>query len=116
VAPRGAWTACATFVVAIVVALAVPISQLQTTTIVTECCCPDPSNCHCPDHKPDHSGQPMLRACHRTKHELVAPQAPSFTSPQIAIAIAPPRVAPAAIVAPPALHESPVVDEPYGPS
>lgn len=108
--------AVATWVVALGLALAVPVSTLQTNKVVIACCCPDPANCHCPDHKPDHSGQPAVRACHRTKHEVVAPEAPSFTSPQIAIAIAPPRIAHAAPSALSSPHETPATDEPYGPS
>ena len=101
---------------AICVVLTLPVSQLRTVSITTTCCCPDPANCHCPDHKPDHSGQPAVRACHRTKHEVVAPEAPSFTSPEVAIAIAPPRVAHAAPIALSSPHETPATDEPYGPS
>lgn len=36
--------------VALIVALAMPVSQLRTMSVVKACCCPDPSNCHCPDH------------------------------------------------------------------
>lgn len=106
----------ATYVVALVVALAVPISQLRTISIVTTCCCPDPAKCHCPDHKADHSKVPSIRACHKSSHEIVAPQLPSFTNAQVAIAIPTPRVAPAIVAVPRNPHEAPVPDEPYGPS
>ena len=113
---RRAAIVCATYVAAIVVALAVPISQLRTISIVTTCCCPDPAKCHCPDHKADHSKVPSIRACHKSSHETVAPQLPSFSPPEVAIAIAPPAAAPAPIAAPRVPHETPVPDEPYGPS
>jgi hypothetical protein len=113
---RPAWTAVATLVVAVVSALAVPVSQLRVDKVVIECCCPDPSNCHCPDHRGDHSGQSKLRACHRTQKDVVAPEAPSFVSAPIEITTALPRIAPAPILALPAPHAAPSLDEPYGPS
>lgn len=113
---RRATTAIATIFVAIVVALAVPVSQLRTISIVTTCCCPDPAKCHCPDHKPDHSGNPSIRACHKSSHETVAPQLPSFSPPEVAIAIPAPRVAPSMIAAATLPPEAPAPDEPYGPS
>jgi hypothetical protein len=103
-------------VLAIVVALTVPVSQLQTISITTTCCCPDPAKCHCPDHKADHSKVPSIRACHKSSHETVAPQLPSFSPPEVAIAIAPPRAVAATITAPRSLHEAAISDEPYGPS
>jgi hypothetical protein len=113
---RRAALAVATYVAAIVVALAVPVSELRTISITTTCCCPDPTRCHCPDHKPDHSKQPSIRACHRTQHEAVAPQLPSFSPPEVALAIAPPRIVHVAIAAPLAPHAAPSPEEPYGPS
>jgi hypothetical protein len=101
---------------AIAVALTVPVSQLRTVAIVTECCCPDPAQCHCPDHGKDHSTQPSMRACHRTQHEAMSPQLPSFSPPQIALAIAPPRTLVRALAAMPAPHATPETGEPYGPS
>jgi hypothetical protein len=77
--------AAATLVVAIVVALAVPVAQLRTFSVETSCCCPDPSHCHCPDHQPDHGGTcPSMRACHKTQHEIVSPDAPAFAPPTVA--------------------------------
>ena len=78
-----------TSVVAIIVALAVPVSQLRTITIIKSCCCPDPSNCHCPDHKADPSQQPSMRACHNSERAIVAPELPAFRPPSIAVAQAP---------------------------
>lgn len=84
--------AASTVLVAIVVALAVPVSQLRTFSVVTACCCPDPAHCHCPDHQPDHSKRSSMHACHKSSHEIVSPQAPAFTPPEVALAAAPARV------------------------
>lgn len=80
-----------TVMVAIIVALAVPFSQLRTFCVQTTCCCPDPSHCHCPDHEPGKGTQPSMRACHKTSHEVVSPDAPALTAPELAVAEAPAR-------------------------
>jgi hypothetical protein len=104
-------------VVAVVVALTVPIAQLKTFTVQQACCCPDPSRCHCPDHKPTEPGEnASLRACHRTQHELVSPQLPSFTLPAIAVVDAPARLAGQAQSPMFAPHAPPAAAPPYGPS
>lgn len=82
---RGALSAAATVIVAIVVALSVPVSQLRTVSTVVSCCCPDPAHCHCPDHKPDHNKTPSVRACHKTQQVTVAPQAPAFVAATIEV-------------------------------
>ena len=102
--------------VAAVVALAVPFSQLRTYAVVSTCCCPDPSHCHCPDHKPDHSGHSGMRACHRESHELVSPQPSSFAAPEVELVLASPRVVPASIVMLGAPHAPPPPMDPDGPS
>jgi hypothetical protein len=101
---------------AIAVALGVPVSQLRTPDEYITCCCPDPANCHCPDHKPDPSGQPKLRACHKVQHELASSDAPSFTPFEVAIATPAPDAAPANFASPSAPHAPPGPDESYGPS
>ena len=83
---RRAATAVTTLIVAFVVALAVPVSQLRLVTTIAECCCPDPSNCHCPHQQADHSTRPSVRPCHRTSHDVVSPQAPAFTAPAVVVA------------------------------
>ncbi len=101
---------------AIATALTVPVSQLQTASVRIECCCPDPQHCHCPDHSKERPAQPTMRACHRTRHDVVSPQLPSFAAPEVAVASAPPRVIARALVALPAPHAAPLSEEPYGPS
>lgn len=113
---RAATSAIATFVVAIVVALTVPISQLRTVSTTITCCCPDPANCHCPHEKPGTSDAPSMRACHKARHDAASPQLPGFAAPAIALAIAPPRALPAPRAIPGVPHAPPVPDEPYGPS
>jgi len=105
-----------TIVVAIVVALAVPISQLRTISVVASCCCPDPSNCHCPDHKPDHCPQSSMNACHRSQQTTVAPQLPAFEPPVLVATLAPvrPVVPPAFFASLP--HDPPSPARPDAPS
>jgi hypothetical protein len=74
--------------VAIVVALAVPVSQLRVISIIRTCCCPVASDCHCPGSKAP-SGHPSMQACHNSEHVAVAPQLPSFDAPVVAIAAVP---------------------------
>ena len=105
-----------TIVVAIVTALALPVSQLRTRYVTTTCCCPDPSHCHCPDHKPGDSGVPAMRACHKEAHEIVSPVPPAIDVPEVAVAPAEPRVT-VAIASPiPAPHAAPAPRRPDAPS
>ncbi|MEO7731288.1 MAG: hypothetical protein ABIY55_09970 [Kofleriaceae bacterium] len=109
-----AWLA--TVVVAVVVALAVPVSQLRTVSIIRTCCCPDPDSCHCPDHTPDSSTQPSMRACHNSERAIVAPELPAFQAPAVAIVATPALVVIAlehAVVTP---HPAPPLNRPDAPS
>jgi hypothetical protein len=109
-----AWVS--TVVVAIVVALAVPVSQLRTIAIIKTCCCPDPARCHCPDHKPETSHQPAMRACHNSERAIVAPELPTFSSPRIAVVVTPvvASLAPAPSI--PSPHPAPPPARPDAPS
>lgn len=78
-----------TIVVAVVVALAVPVSQLRTISIIKTCCCPDPAHCHCPDHKPEAPSQPSIRACHNTERVVVAPELPVFRAAVVTVEVVP---------------------------
>jgi hypothetical protein len=82
-------SAITTVMVALVLALAVPASQLRTSMTERSCCCPDPSHCHCPDHCPGQPGPAKLRACHQTQHVIVAPTTPAFTQPALAFTAVP---------------------------
>ncbi len=102
--------------VAIFVALAVPVSQLRVISIIRECCCPDPDDCHCPDHKPDPAGNATMHACHSTQHAVMSPQAPVFDPPVVAVA---PVTTVVAVVIAPALtspHTAPPPTRPDAPS
>lgn len=105
-----------TIVVAALVALAVPVSQLRTVAILKTCCCPDPDHCHCPDHKTDTSSQPSMRACHNSERAIVAPEAPAFQPPMIALASAPVVTAFTIEASIPAPHRAPAPIRPDAPS
>jgi hypothetical protein len=113
---RRAAARIATFMVAVVVALAVPVSQLRTFAIIKSCCCPDPTNCHCPDHKTDPSQQPAMRACHNTQQTLVAPQLPAFAAPELADAPVPAAAIIALAPSIPDPHPAPPPIRPDAPS
>ena len=109
-------SAASTLVVAIVLVICVPVSQLRTVTHETECCCPDPDQCKCPDHQPDKSTQSKMRACHKTTQSFVSPVSPAFVPPQIAVAA---RGEPVVIVPAfslPVPHPSPAPRRPAAPS
>jgi hypothetical protein len=109
-------TAAATILVAIVCALTVPVAQLRMMSRITTCCCPDPSHCHCPDHKPDQDGGPSMRTCHRESHDIVAPVLPTFTQVEV-VALAPPDRAVALVSVPlRSPHAPPVPARPDAPS
>jgi hypothetical protein len=105
-----------TVVVAILVALAVPVSQLRTVWVAKACCCPDPTNCHCPDHKADSSPEPSMRACHNTERVIVAPELPAFRAPAIAVAPAVTPAVAAVVHSISAPHPAPPPTRPDAPS
>ena len=106
----------ATVVVAICVGLAVPVSQLRTVWIAKVCCCPDPTNCHCPDHKVAPSSEPSMRACHNTQQVMVAPEAPAFHAPAAGAAPVATAMAVAVEHPIPAPHPAPPPVRPDAPS
>ena len=109
-------TAAATILVAIVCAFAVPVSQLRTFSRIETCCCPDPSHCHCPDHKPNPAGTPTMGACHRQSHDFVAPVLPAFVTPAV-VAVAFPERAITLVAAPLRTpHAAPAPRRPDAPS
>ena len=81
------FTAIATFGVAILLLLAVPVSQLRTFTVDKSCCCPDPTSCHCPDHVPSKLPQSSMRACHNTQEITTGPELPAFEPAIIAMLV-----------------------------
>jgi hypothetical protein len=109
-------SAATTFVVAIVLAICVPISQLHTVATQTECCCPDPDQCKCPDHKPDEGSQPTMRACHKTQQIFVAPVLPAFVPSAIVAIVRPEPVALAPAPQLPTPHPAPPPRSPDAPS
>lgn len=105
-----------TVAVAIVVVLSVPVSQLRTVSIVKTCCCPDPGDCHCPDHEADSSSQPSIRACHNTERAIAAPELPAFAAPAVARAVVPAVAIIAIDHVLPAPHPAPPPARPDAPS
>jgi hypothetical protein len=112
-------TAASTLVVAImaiVLAICVPVSQLHTIGSQTECCCPDPDQCKCPDHNEDTQTQPSMRACHKTQHDFVAPVLPAFIAPTIELAIVLEPVGRPSELGRPEPHPAPAPRRPDAPS
>jgi len=109
-------TAASTIVVAFVLAICVPVSQLQTVGTKTQCCCPDPDHCKCPDHKADDGANPVMRACHKTQQQFVGPVLPAFVAPEL-VAVdwrEPVAIEPAFVL--PAPHPAPLPRRPDAPS
>ena len=71
------------FVVALLLALTMPVSQLRTVMIEQSCCCPDPADCHCPDGGDGAGDQAHLEACHQDTQAHVAPVLPTFAPPAL---------------------------------
>lgn len=109
-------TAASTVVVAIALAICMPVSQLRTAAFQTECCCPDPDQCKCPDHKPDEGTQPAMRACHKTQRDFVAPVSPTFVAPVIELVTAPQAVAIEPVLSLRVPHPAPTPQRPDAPS
>ncbi len=112
---RRALTAASTIVVAVVLALCVPLAGLQTARVVPDCCCPDPDKCKCPDHQPMPE-QPSMRACHKNVPDAVENQLTAFVPPNLPSASEPTRVvslAPYALTSP---HPAPAPRRPDAPS
>lgn len=81
-------TAASTIVVAMLLAISVPVSQLHTVGVQTQCCCPDPDHCKCPGHDEGQPSQPAMQPCHKTQREFVSPVLPAFVPPAIEIVVA----------------------------
>ena len=106
-----------TILVAITVAIAMPVSQLRTVeTVSAKCCCPDPAHCHCPPQSPDPTKAPQLQSCHRASHDIVAPQLPAFSPPEVAIARPEMIAIVLPVLEPAAPHPAPASRRPDAPS
>ncbi|MBL9016978.1 MAG: hypothetical protein JNL83_22505 [Myxococcales bacterium] len=103
-------------IVALLLALTVPVGQLRTATIERTCCCPDPASCHCPDGGDAKSDQPHLKACHQDTQVHVAPVLPAFAAPiSAASPVVPVRTATLLhVLSSP--HDPPAPPRPAGPS
>jgi len=102
--------------IALVVGLSVPVTQLRTSVVVRDrCCCPDPAFCHCPDHNAPASPAPVLDRCGKTHHLIISPTLPAFT-PVAAGTVVAVAERPAPVLALPAPHAPPEPERPAGPS
>jgi hypothetical protein len=101
--------------VAICVALAVPVSQVRLVTTVTSCCCPDPAHCHCPPEKPD-PATPTMKPCHHKSQDIVSPSAPLFVDGAIEATSDVRPVIEVAIELPSDRHDTPDPRRPDAPS
>ncbi len=109
-------TAASTIVVAIVLAISVPVSQLHTASLQSQCCCPDPDHCKCPEHEPDSRPDPSMRACHKTTHQFVSPVLPVFVTSVDQVALAPQPAATEVVFVHGVPHAPPVPLRPDAPS
>jgi hypothetical protein len=109
-------TAAATIVVAIVLAVFVPVAQLQTIAVQPTCCCPDPHTCKCPEHKPADPVNTTMRACHNAPSAVESTQLPQFIPPAIACVDVPSRAIAVAPTPLPEAHPAPVPHRPDAPS
>jgi hypothetical protein len=101
--------------VAVIVILAVPVTQLRLVTVTHQCCCPDPDNCHCPEDKVAPRDTSM-KACHESNEIIASASAPVFVAqPGVDVEGPVTPTAHAEIVLP-APHATPTLDRPRGPS
>jgi hypothetical protein len=102
--------------VAVITLIAVPVSQLRTVSVRIECCCPDPTHCHCGDHDRAPADQAAIKACHKSSETILSPSAPAFAAP-VALSIEPSREQITTLQFPlRSPHESPSPARPPGPS
>jgi len=110
-------TTIATCWVALVVAIAVPVSQLRMISFESSCCCPDPDRCRCPDHDPtDDPAAPAIRACHNTQQAITTSPLPAFEPPVVAVVAIDERTIEPASFPSSAPHAPPTPQRPDAPS
>ncbi|MBA3392823.1 MAG: hypothetical protein H0T89_09270 [Deltaproteobacteria bacterium] len=108
--------ALSTTIVACVLALALPVAQLQLASIENSCCCPDPDRCRCPDHDESDGRQPAMQACHNTQQAMVTPAFAAFEPPAPVHVTAAPRIATAIVHSFDTPHAPPALRRPAAPS
>jgi hypothetical protein len=109
-------TALAALIVAALVALAVPVAQLRTNPLLATCCCPVPTDCHCPKEEAGGTPQSTLGPCHHWALELHAAAAPVVELAASSIAVPVGRTVIAPVWSPSAPHASPDPAPPSAPS
>lgn len=106
----------AKIVVAFAVIVVLPVSQLRLVTVITECCCPDPDHCQCPDHKPGDSPHGTLEPCHRTVNTIESAGIPNFAPVVTVTELVPPRALVAVHHSHATPHDPPILERPSAPS
>lgn len=102
--------------VAVIVLIALPVSQLRTVSVFVECCCPDPTRCHCPEPGKPVPGQPTMSDCHKSGQIIAISAAAELQAPPLQVVPSPPRRA-LTVVFPVRLpHEPPSPARPPAPS
>jgi len=101
--------------VAVIVILAVPVTQLRLVTVTHQCCCPDPDNCHCPEDK-DAPSDTSIKACHESNVIVASASAPVFVAQPHEDLERPETPTARAEVDLPEPHATPSLDRPRGPS
>jgi hypothetical protein len=102
--------------VAIIAAISVPVASLRVVSTMASCCCPQPSDCHCPDEAKHHDDRPAMRTCHRTEVTAVTPELAAFEPPRAADPSAPLRPTTAVVHAISQPHAPPALARPAAPS
>jgi hypothetical protein len=105
-----------TMLAAVIVMITVPVSQLRTIAVRTECCCPDPTRCHCPDHETGPAGQTSIKACHKSNDIVVGSAASEVVAAPTVMVDAPALRVATAEYALHSLHAPPSPARPPGPS
>jgi hypothetical protein len=102
--------------VAVIVMIALPVSQLRTVSVYVECCCPDPTRCHCPESGKPVPGQSTMNDCHKSS-QVIASSAASELQGPAPLAVPSPARRTLAIEFPVRLpHEPPNPARPSAPS
>jgi hypothetical protein len=106
-------TAATTLIVAIALAVLVPVAQLKTFVEKEPCCCPNPKTCKCAHDGPMHT---TMKTCHQKPPAAAAPTLSAFVTPELAEVDVPALVGAPVIASLPDPHPAPAPHRPDAPS